>query len=165
MFIHLQPCIAQVHVSLLSLWLVPLAAVFGQQCISKEQLTDATWLGWILGQQSVSLEDAMSQELMGFGEMQDPTFDNVSTRGRADMRLAHKTLAYVAFCTCFPLSMARKSVLWRSPWTLCVSVQVQVRDFSLACASELLKCWGHRVVQIESSSAGCAHVNLWEMCY
>lgn len=39
MFIHLQPRIAQMYWSLLSLWLVPLAAVFGHQCISKEQLS------------------------------------------------------------------------------------------------------------------------------
>lgn len=47
--------------------------------------------------------------------MQDPTYDNVSTRGRADLRLTGETLAYVAFCTCFPLSVDRKTVLQRSP--------------------------------------------------
>lgn len=39
MFIHLQLCIAQMHCSFLSLQQVPLAAVFGQQCIIKEQLS------------------------------------------------------------------------------------------------------------------------------
>ena len=99
----------------------------------------------------------------GLGRMQDPTYYNLSTRKRADVRLTRETLAHIAFFTCFPLRMARKSLLWRSPGTLCVSVQAQVSDFSSACASELLKWRGHRAVPVAASSAGCARVSLCEV--
>lgn len=125
--------IAQVHFSLLSLWLVPLAAVFGQQCISKERLADAAWLGWIFGQWSVSFKDAMSQELVGLrGDARPHLWQSSLSEGELTWNLPARRSPALPSARAFHW-VRPESLFYEDVCELCVclSIQVQVRAFGV----------------------------------